>query len=76
MGRPMDPYLLDCPRCHQGAVYLEEIIATAEIITVCEECLAVWVPPNEPNNVEWTDLTTMLLRRQLVPPNWTQLRDV
>ncbi len=67
--------LLDvCPRCGQGPVVMRKVIATAELIAVCEECEAVWPAPTEPSPRGFEDLGEFLAARGLTP-EWSNTAD-
>jgi len=47
-----------CPRCNQGEVVEARIIASGEIIHICQECDAVWPDTAEIRGDNFKDFST------------------
>lgn len=66
---------IECPRCGQGSVCPYRVVATAEILQVCDECEAVWPPGIDPTPTGFANLEDELARRGL-PLGWEQLKEL
>ena len=61
-----------CPRCSQGSVISRRVVATGELISVCEECEATWLHPTQPAATGFEDLRLFLTAREL-KDDWSAL---
>jgi hypothetical protein len=64
-----------CPRCKQGWVTLSRVKATGEIVSVCEECEALW-PDSVVISFETFVDMSIYLTAQGLSGQWTDLEDV
>jgi hypothetical protein len=56
-------YLEVCPRCDRGPIVTKVVVATDEVVRVCEECDALWPDTEEPAASGFVDLTDFLAER-------------
>ena len=68
----MARYLGACPRCDQGPIVTKVVVATDEVVRVCEECDALWPDTEEPAASGFVDLTDFLAERGR-PGLWSEL---
>ncbi|MDE9364375.1 hypothetical protein PZ938_02045 [Luteipulveratus sp. YIM 133132] len=68
----MNSYI-ECPSCGQGAVEKMRIMATGELIQLCDECEATWLGDVEPLAPGFDDFGLFMERRGL-RPDWSELR--
>lgn len=54
-----------CPRCDEGPIVLQRVIATDEVIAICMECEAVWPAGAEIILAEFTPFDRFMRARGL-----------
>ena len=64
-----------CPRCDQGEVVRAKIMATGEVVRVCQECDALWPDDVEVKKDNFKDFSTFVKPKGL-KGLWSELQRI